>query len=114
VQEGRGLGKSGQGIAQALQVEKTSRRGGRILKGEPTILFYKLLIYVKKSIIFFCFVNPVPHNFGNLDPHPHQIKIRIRINLEPKCMEYESTLALFFKVRAFICKLGSGSGAASG
>ncbi len=39
VQEGRGLGKSGQGIAQALQVEKTSRRGGRILKGETTILF---------------------------------------------------------------------------
>ncbi len=34
MQEGRGLGKDGQGIAQALQVEKTSRRGGRILLGE--------------------------------------------------------------------------------
>ena len=29
--EGGGLGKDGQGIAQALVVEKTSKRGGRIV-----------------------------------------------------------------------------------
>ena len=29
--EGAGLGKSGQGIATALQVEKTSKRGGKII-----------------------------------------------------------------------------------
>jgi len=35
--EGGGLGKSGQGISKALQVEKTSRRGGRIIRedGRP-------------------------------------------------------------------------------
>ena len=32
-QEGGGLGKDGQGIAKALQVEKTSKRGGRIVRG---------------------------------------------------------------------------------
>lgn len=32
--EGGGLGKSEQGMAKALVVEKTSKRGGRILKGE--------------------------------------------------------------------------------
>jgi len=31
--EGGGLGKDGQGISQALIVEKTSKRGGRIIKG---------------------------------------------------------------------------------
>jgi len=30
--EGSGLGKTGQGIAKALQVEKTSKRGGRIIR----------------------------------------------------------------------------------
>jgi hypothetical protein len=61
-------------------------------------------------------VDPDPHHFGNLyphpDPQPHQIKIRIRIiiyrldpepDLDPhqfadvkqKCMEYEPILALF-------------------
>lgn len=30
-QEGQGLGKAGQGIARALAVEKTSKRGGRII-----------------------------------------------------------------------------------
>jgi hypothetical protein len=30
-QEGQGLGKQEQGIAMALQVEKTSKRGGRII-----------------------------------------------------------------------------------
>jgi len=32
--EGGGLGKDGQGISQALIVEKTSKRGGRIIKGD--------------------------------------------------------------------------------
>jgi len=32
--EGGGLGRDGQGMAKALVVEKTSKRGGRILKGE--------------------------------------------------------------------------------
>jgi hypothetical protein len=27
-------------------------------------------------------VDPVPHHFGDLDPRPHQIKIRIRIKLK--------------------------------
>ena len=31
--EGSGLGKDGQGISTALVVEKTSKRGGRIVKG---------------------------------------------------------------------------------
>ena len=31
-QEGRGLGKSEQGISTALQVEKTSKRGGKIIE----------------------------------------------------------------------------------
>lgn len=31
LQQGQGLGRSEQGIAQALAVEKTSRRGGRIV-----------------------------------------------------------------------------------
>jgi hypothetical protein len=78
-------------------------------------------------------VDPDPHHFGNLDPHPdpHQIKIRIRIKViswiqnrirvhinlrpepdpEPKCMEYEPILALF---QGFERKLGSGSESASG
>ena len=29
--EGRGLGKEGQGMSTALQVERTSRRGGKII-----------------------------------------------------------------------------------
>jgi hypothetical protein len=31
-------------------------------------------------------VDPDPHHFGNLDPHPHEIKIRKRINdkLDPE------------------------------
>ena len=33
-QVGRGLGKSGQGIAAPLEVEKTSRRGGKIILGK--------------------------------------------------------------------------------
>ena len=33
-QEGSGLGKNKQGLTKALQVEKTSRRGGRIINGE--------------------------------------------------------------------------------
>jgi hypothetical protein len=52
-----------------------------------------------------------PHHFGNLDPH--QIKIRIRIKIykldpkpdphqsaddKPKCMEYETILAIFSRV----------------
>ena len=32
-QEGSGLGKSEQGMSKALLVEKTSKRGGRIIKG---------------------------------------------------------------------------------
>jgi hypothetical protein len=52
------------------------------------------------------------HHFGNLDPQPHQIKIRTRIKIykldpepdpdphqcadvKPKCIEYEPILALF-------------------
>jgi hypothetical protein len=50
------------------------------------------------------------HHFGNLDPHTHQIKIRICIKIkkldpepdphnfsdvEPKCKKYEPILALF-------------------
>lgn len=31
MQEGQGLGKKEQGISMALQVEKTSKRGGRII-----------------------------------------------------------------------------------
>ena len=31
LQEGQGLGKSEQGIVKALEVEKTSKRGGRIV-----------------------------------------------------------------------------------
>jgi hypothetical protein len=61
-------------------------------------------------------VDPDPHHFGKLDPHPdphpHQIKILISITIykqdpepdpdphqfadvKPNCMEYESILALF-------------------
>lgn len=29
--DGEGLGKAGQGISMALQVQKTSKRGGRII-----------------------------------------------------------------------------------
>ena len=32
--EGAGLGKSGQGMATPLEVEKTSRRGGKIIAGK--------------------------------------------------------------------------------
>jgi len=35
--EGGGLGKDGQGISQALIVEKTSKRGGRIIKGDDVV-----------------------------------------------------------------------------
>jgi len=35
VQEGQGLGKKEQGISVALQVEKTSKRGGRIIHEKP-------------------------------------------------------------------------------
>jgi hypothetical protein len=49
-------------------------------------------------------VDPDPHHFGNLDPHPdphpHQIKIRIKkykldpdphqlADVKPNCIEYE-------------------------
>jgi hypothetical protein len=79
-----------------------------------------------------------PHHFGNLDPnpHPHQIKIWIRIKIyklyrepdldphqfedvKPKCMECESILALFqgfqpfFKARIWIGKVGSQSASGS-
>jgi hypothetical protein len=72
-----------------------------------------------------------PHHFGNLDPHLHQIKIRIRIKIykldpepdpdphqflyvKPNCMKYEPTMALFQGFEPFFLKLGSGSGFASG
>jgi len=34
--EGAGLGKSGQGMATPLEVERTSRRGGKIIAGKPS------------------------------------------------------------------------------
>ena len=34
--EGAGLGKMGQGMATPLEVEKTSRRGGKIVAGQPS------------------------------------------------------------------------------
>ena len=37
--EGGGLGKDGQGIAQALVVEKTSKRGGRIVNQVNIFIF---------------------------------------------------------------------------
>jgi hypothetical protein len=62
-----------------------------------------------------------PHHFGNLDPnlnpHLHQIKIRICIKIykldpdtdphqfadvKPKCMEYEPVLALFQGFELFL------------
>lgn len=35
MKEGQGLGKKEQGISVALQVEKTSKRGGRIIHEKP-------------------------------------------------------------------------------
>jgi hypothetical protein len=71
-------------------------------------------------------LNPDPHHFGNPDPHPHQIKIRICIKIykldpepdrnadfKPKCVEYEPILALFQGFEP-ILKQGFGSGSASG
>jgi hypothetical protein len=55
-------------------------------------------------------VDPDPHHFGNLDPHQIKIRIRIKViswignwiririnfaDVKPKCMEYETILALF-------------------
>lgn len=34
--EGQGLGKHEQGLSTALSVEKTSKRGGKIIVGEST------------------------------------------------------------------------------
>jgi hypothetical protein len=33
-------------------------------------------------------VDPDPHDFGNLDPHPHHVKIRIPINLQMTAKMY--------------------------
>ena len=38
--EGTGLGKMGQGIAAPLEVEKTSRRGGKIVATKPATASY--------------------------------------------------------------------------
>ena len=43
--EGSGLGKNQQGMSMALQVEKTSKRGGKIIH-EKDILKSKLLGFI--------------------------------------------------------------------
>jgi len=54
--EGQGLGKSEQGMSIALQVEKTSKRGGKIIherdiaKSQLWISFPLLLIYCIRSV----------------------------------------------------------------
>jgi hypothetical protein len=42
-----------------------------------SVVIYSLNIFRFASS---CVVNLNPHNFGNLDPHPHQIKIQILVN----------------------------------
>jgi hypothetical protein len=97
---------------------------------------------IKKCSNITSVVDPDPPNFDNLDlhadPHTHQIKIRIRIHIririkiykldpepdpdphqfadvKPKCMEYESILALFKGLHLFLkLESESGSGSASG
>jgi hypothetical protein len=75
------------------------------------------------TVVFYSVVDPDPHHFGNLDPHPdphpHKIRIRIRINIykldpepdpdpyqfadvKPKCMEYETILELFQGFEPFL------------
>jgi hypothetical protein len=70
------------------------------------IMWTSLIISNQKDPGKEAVVDPDPHHFGNLDPHPHQIKSRIRIKIyklvpepdsdphqftdvKPKCMEYE-------------------------
>ena len=36
-------------------------------------------------------MNPDPHHFDSLDPHPHQIKIRIRILIRNNVMRIHNT-----------------------
>jgi hypothetical protein len=58
LKEGQGLGKDGKGIAQALQVEKTSRRGGRIITGKASafrsVICKKLLSNCRISVFRNC------------------------------------------------------------
>ncbi len=72
-----------------------------------------------KEAVVTSVLDPDPHHSVNLDPHPHQIKIRIRnkifklypyqfADVNPKCMEYEPILALFQGFDPFL-KLGSES-----
>ena len=51
--EGSGLGKNQQGMSMALQVEKTSKRGGKIIH-EKDILKSKLLLLLFQHIFMFC------------------------------------------------------------
>jgi hypothetical protein len=68
-------------------------------------------IHLKSSV-----VDPDLHHFGNLDPHQIKIRIRIRINLQMTSQNVWniSLFEHFLKSFAFIWKLGSGSGSASG
>ena len=50
--EGSGLGKNQQGMSMALQVEKTSKRGGKIIH-EKDILKSKLLLLLLQHIFMF-------------------------------------------------------------
>jgi hypothetical protein len=49
--------------------------------------------------VLWIWVRMDPHHLGNLDPHPHQIEIRIRVNFQMISqnvgMEYEPILVLF-------------------
>ena len=59
--EGQGLGKSQQGISTALSVEKTSKRGGKIvLEKEPPMKGNLILSIDNCSSISLDFVLPAP------------------------------------------------------
>lgn len=54
--EGQGLGKHEQGLSTALSVEKTSKRGGKIIIGDAA---EKRKYYLLCCLMFYCQRSPV-------------------------------------------------------